>query len=132
MTGVVDTGAEDHALEEGILEWIPIEPSELSKAGRAFRGPNHSRIPAKGRKRFSAVLPNGLRAHLAGEVCPVKRTLLSGAKLAKAGNRVVCEHRQAYIQNVKTGVKTFLRRDRDVWVLDMWVKRPAGFHRQGK
>ena len=78
VEGVVDTGAEDHALEEGIMEWIPIEPSALSKAGRAFRGPNHSRIPAKGRRRFQAVLSNGLKAHLSGEVCPVKRTLLNG------------------------------------------------------
>ena len=109
-----------------------MEESELSKAGRAFRGPNNSRIPAEGRMKFIALLANVLKAQLSGEVCPVKRTLISGAKPAKGGKRVVCEDKQVYIQNIWKGVKTYLRRDRNVWVLDMWLRRPAAFHRPGK
>ena len=62
--GFVDTGAVDHAIPEDELTWIPLEPSPMSEQGRAFRGPNHSRIPAKGRRRFDAILGDRSKSNL--------------------------------------------------------------------
>ena len=59
-------------------------------------------------------------------VCPVKRLLLSVAKITKAGNQVNLGEDKAFVKNNKTGQITNLRRERNVWMLDLWVKRPAG------
>ena len=60
----------------------------------------------------------------------MKRPLLSVMKLTAAGNKVVMEEDRAYVVNRKTGETTPLRRERNVWVLDMWLKVPKGFPRQ--
>ena len=59
------------------------------------------------------------------EVCPVKRFVLSVAKITKAGNQVHLGEDNAFVKNNKTGQITNLRRERNVWTLDLWVKRPA-------
>ena len=135
VSGVVDTGAEDHALPEDELEWLPIQESALSKAKKNFRGADGSRIPAKGRREFIGLTREGHKRKVSCEVCPVKRLLLSGTRIARQGNRVEIGDKDAYILNLKTRQKTYLRRERNVWMLDFWVKKPnkeGGFTRQGK
>ena len=58
-------------------------------------------------------------------VCPVKRLLLSVAKITKAGNQVYSGEDKAFVKNNKIGQITNLRRERNVWMLDLWVKRPT-------
>ena len=53
------------------------------------------------------------------------RPLLSVAKITKAGNQVYLGEDKAFAKNNKTGQITNLRRERNVWMLDLWVKRPA-------
>ena len=76
------------------------------------------------------------------EKCPVKRPLLSVAKITKAGHSVHLGEDRAFIKHLKTGQVTQLRRVRNVWVLDIWIKKPdagnpdeapkkQGFPRQG-
>ena len=55
----------------------------------------------------------------------MKRLLLSVAKITKVGNHVDLGEDEAFIKNNKTGQITNLRRERNVWMLDLWVKRPA-------
>ena len=56
----------------------------------------------------------------------MKRPLLSVAKITKAGNQVYLGGEdKAFVKNNKTGQITNLRRERNVWMLDLWVKRPA-------
>ena len=59
------------------------------------------------------------------EVCAVKRPLLSVAKITNAGNQVYLGEDKAFVKNNKTEQVTNLRRERNVWMLDLWVKRPA-------
>ena len=72
---------------------------------------------------------------ISAEVCPIRRNLFSAVEIAEAGNDIVIGPKRAYITNHKTGKVTNLRRDRRVWVLDMWMRRPkrptaeAGFQR---
>ena len=67
----------------------------------------------------------GQSRRIVWEVCPVKRPLLSVAKFTKAGNQVHLGEEKAFVKNNKTGQITNLRRERDVWMLGLWVKRPA-------
>ena len=53
------------------------------------------------------------------------RLLLNVAKVTKAGNQVYLGEDKAFVKNNKTGQITNLRRERNVWMLDLWVKRPA-------
>ena len=55
----------------------------------------------------------------------MKRPLLSVAKITKAGNQVYLGDDKAFVKNHQTGQITNLCRERNVWMLDLWVKRPA-------
>ena len=63
----------------------------------------------------------GQSRRIVWEVCPVKRL----AKIIKAGNQVYMGEDKAFVKNNKTGQITKFRRERNVWMLGLWVKRPA-------
>ena len=67
----------------------------------------------------------GQSCRIVWEVCPVKRPLLSVAMITKAENQVFLGEDKAFVKNNKTVQITSLRRERNVWMLDLWVKRPA-------
>ena len=81
---------------------------------------------------------NGQSRRIVWEVCPVKRPLLSVAKITEARNQVYLDEDKAFVKNNKTVQITNLRRERNVWMLHSWVKRPAdamdvsGFQRLGR
>ena len=54
-----------------------------------------------------------------------KRLLQIVAKFKKAENQVCLGEDKAVVKGNKTGQITNLRRERNVWMLDLWVKRPA-------
>ena len=80
----------------------------------------------------------GQSRRIVWEVSPLKRPLLSVAKITKAGNQVYLGEDKAFVKNNKAGQITNLRQERNVWMLDLWVKRPAdamdvsSFQRMGR
>ena len=132
VSAVVDSGAEDNALPPLTAEWFELEPSEASRAGRKFRGAGGDPIPAMGRRVTKGTTAEGHTKRISWEVCPVKKPLLSVTRLTEAGNIVKIMKNRAVIINRKTKQVTTLRRERKVWMLDMWLWRPAGFRRQEK
>ena len=68
----------------------------------------------------------GLSRRIVWEICLIKHPILSVAKITKAGNPVYFGEDKASVRNNKTGQITNLRRERSVWMLDLWVRRPAG------
>ena len=125
ISAVVDSGAEANALPENMMQWIPLKPSSASKSGKIFRGAGGDPIPARGERSVTGRTEEGQSRRIVWEVCPVKRPLLSVAKITKAGNQVYLGEDKAFVKNNKTGQITNLRRERNVWMLDLWVKRPA-------
>ena len=55
----------------------------------------------------------------------MKRPLLGVAKITTAGNQVYLGEDKSFVKNNETGQITNLRRKRNVWIIDLWVKRPA-------
>ena len=55
----------------------------------------------------------------------MKHPLLIVAKITKAGNQVHLGEDKAFAKNNKTVQITNFSRERNVWMLDLWVKRPA-------
>ena len=123
ISAVVDSGAEANALPENMMQSIPLKPSSASKSGKIFRNAGGDPIPAR---RERSVTGRTEEDRIVWEVCPVKRPLLSVAKITKAGNQVYLGEDEAFVKNNKTGQITNLHRERNVWMLDLWVKRPAG------
>ena len=107
ISTVVDSGAEANALPENTMQWISLKPP----------------IPARGERSVTGRTEEGQSRRIVWEVCPVKRPLLSGAKITKAGNQVYLGEDKAFVRNNKTGQITNLRRGRNVWMLDLWEKR---------
>ena len=107
------------------MQWIPLKPSSASKSGKIFRGAARYPIPARGERSVTGRTDEGQSRRIVWEVCPVKRPLLSVAKITKAGNQVYLGEDTAFVKNNKTGQTTNLRRERNVWMLDLWVKKPA-------
>ena len=68
----------------------------------------------------------------------MKRPLLSVAKITKTGNQVYLGEDKAFVKNNQAGQITNFRRERNVWMLDLWVKRPidamdvSSFQRLGR
>ena len=136
VSGVVDTGAEDHAIREDTAPWIETVPSDASTNGSNFRGPAGEEIAAKGRKTFKGLTAQGQHATINGEVCNIRRSLFSAVKIADAGNDVVVSSKRAYIKNIRTEKVTWLRKQGNVWMLDLWLRLPPdsekGFTRRGR
>ena len=88
ISAVVDSGAEANALPENMMQWIPLKPSSASKSGKIFRGAGGDPIPARGERSVTGRTEEGQSRRIVWEVCPVKRPLLSVAKITKAGNQV--------------------------------------------
>ena len=132
VSGVVDTGADDHALTEKTAIWIKIQPSEASRAGKSLVGPGGEDIPTRGKRTLKGWTSEGQARSLAGEVCPIRKNLFSGTKIAKAGNLVVVGDDKAFLMNIKTKEVTKLRKEGKSWMLDLWLRAPAGSPRQGQ
>ena len=122
---VVDSAVEVNVLSENMMQWIPLKPSSASKSGKIFRGAERDPIPTLGARSVTGRTEEGQSRRIAWEGFPVKRPLLSVAKFTKTANQVYSGEDQAFVKNNKTGQITNLRRERNVWMPDMWVKRPA-------
>ena len=125
ITAVVDSGAVDNVIREDELPFIPLEPSERSKEGRGFRGPGGEPIPTSGQRTAVVKTAEGQARRTKWNVCPVKRNLASVAKMHAAGNSVHLTAKDPHILNEKTKERTALRKEGNVFVVDLWVRVPS-------
>eukprot|EP00973_Karenia_brevis_P035825 4944342-Karenia_brevis.AAC.1 len=69
------------------------------------------------------------------QICPVTKALGSVSRMTKAGHRVVFNGEShpegSYIENLTTGSRTYMRLENGVYLVDVWVKPPQPFQRQG-
>ena len=84
---------------------------------------NGTQIPNEGEKRFIAVTEEGVEKKLVMQVCDVNQGLISASKLAAAGNKVVLDEEMSYVENKKSGQKTWLRHRNGMYIMSLWVRR---------
>ena len=84
-------------------------------------------IPNPGEKKFQGISEEGVMRGITAQVCEVSKPLLSIQKLIQAGNRVVLEKDNAYIEDVKTGEIMRLQQEGGMYLLKLWVKRGQVF-----
>ena len=80
ISAVVDSEAEANALPENMMQWTPLKPSSASKSGKIFRAAGDP-IPARGERSVTGRTDEGRSRRIVWEGCPVKRPLLSVAKI---------------------------------------------------
>ena len=64
------------------------------------------------------------------EVAEVKKSLMSVRRMTEAGNRVVFEPGNNYIENINTGKKTKIEFDGKAYMVPIWLPQPKGFQGQ--
>jgi hypothetical protein len=133
VEAVVDSGAADSVVPPGMFAG-KVVPSEMSKSGRRYSGPNGSPIDNLGEVAASFRVDEGFKCGLRMQVANVQRPLIAASQLSAGGNRVVLEEHGGSITNVKTGRQIKIHRKGGVYVLNMWISssEASSFPRQGK
>ena len=121
VTAAMDSGAVDHVFPVDILPEIALEESPLSKAGKGYVSATSEDIPNKGQKKLRMKTREGQTRGMIVQVAPVRKPLLSAAKMNEAGNDVNLAGKNPHILNTKTGEVTKLRREGRTYLLDLWV-----------
>ena len=113
--------------------YIPVKPSAGSKAKKNYTSANGGKIPNLGERVVKFQTMEGATKKIRFQAAPVKRTLVSVAKLVEAGNEVKLEKKNPRIVNEATGEITYLKYRNGMFILQMWVKNEqtaSGFTRQ--
>ena len=82
---------------------------------------NGHSIPNLGEHRFVGTTEEGMQRSIVAQVADVNKALMSFKKLVTSGNRVVFDT-ESYIEDKRTGEKTWLEEEGGMYLLKMWVK----------
>ena len=89
-----------------------------------YFGADGSPIPRYGQSKVAAETSRKKPVEMSVEVAKVARPLASAGEIVRKNNRVVLDLPESYIQNKRTGYKTPLRVDGNLFYLDLYVKVP--------
>ena len=141
VKAIPDSGAKRSCAPRTMAPSYKIEPSEMSKAGRAFIVANGKEIPNEGQFRVPAMSKDGVWSNHLWQVTDVTRPLLSIGEEADTGKIFAFGARGGVVLNLVTGeVSTFPRIDGTYEVtmhippaaLVEAVEATSGFIRQDK
>jgi hypothetical protein len=124
VSTIVDSGAVEHVLPECWLPTIPMEESPGSRVGKKYLSATGQEIPNLGQKSLYTKTREGQPRGICFQVAPVRKPLMSVAKMNEAGNDVNLRGSNPHILNIKTREVTALRREGKTFILDLWVKIP--------
>ena len=123
----IDSGAAEHVVGPRDLPHIPIG---ASRKHIQYTMANGQRTSNNGEQHFMAVTSDGHEITFKAQVTDVHRPLMSVSRICDKGNRVVFERHGGYIESLTTGEKIHVRRDHNVYRLQVDVPE-SGFTRQG-
>ena len=125
IEAIVGSGAVNSVTPPGIFD-AKVLPSEMSKAGRKYRGPDGSRIPNFGQQEVAFATDEGHKCGLTMQVADVERPLVAVSHLSEAGNDVSLGKNGGKIVNLKTKRTIAVARKGNLYVLRMWVNAKEG------
>jgi hypothetical protein len=118
---IVDSGAVDHVIPEKELPGIPTMATEVSKKGMYYVAANGGKIYNKGIKIIEGETENGINACMKFQVAGVTKALGSVKKICEAGNRVVFEDGNSYIEDKKSGTRTKIKEENGRYVMELFI-----------
>ena len=134
---MLDSGSGENVCNNRTAPEFPIVPSEGSRRGQKFAGANPwKRIPNEGEQLLSLRTVNNDPAKITYQIADVRRPLTSVGRICDRGNKVIFGRGGGVITNLKTGHSIPVKREGNIYVLEMWIDRRAApvsaFPRQGK
>jgi hypothetical protein len=124
VSAIVDSGAVEHVLPPTYLPRVKMVESPGSKTGKRYLSATGEAIMNLGQKSLYSKTREGQARNITFQIAPVRKPLISVAKMCEAGNDVILTERP-HIRNRQTGQVTALRREGKTFVLDLWVRRPT-------
>ena len=109
-------------MPRSMLPEISIEETERSKNGKRFKGPGGKHIKSHGQQVMSVRTPEGLVRKGTWQVAGVRMPLVSASHIIQFGNDFFVGKDEAYIMNMKKKEKSVLRKEGNVYVLDLFVQ----------
>ena len=91
-----------------------------------YRAANGTPIANKGEKSLSGYSSTGSPIGITFQMADVTKPLGSVRAMVDAGNRVVFDKGNSYIQHKGTGMTTKIEERGGAYVFDMWVPRTSG------
>jgi hypothetical protein len=119
----VDSGATETVMGEDMLECVDVKEGRASKAGVEYEVANGDKIPNLGEKKFVGHSEEGVMRGITAQVCDVNKALLSVKRMMTAGNRVVFDEDGSFIEDKATKEKMWLKEDKGLFVVKLWVKK---------
>ena len=120
---LLDSGAVRHVTPAGIFS-LTVRQTEKSKSGHMFYGANNSEIPNLGGQAVQGTAEDGTPVTLDFDVAKISRPLASAAELMEKNNRIVLDNDESYIESKVNGEWMPLRREGNIFFLDLWVQVP--------
>jgi hypothetical protein len=121
VSAIIDSGAVEHVLPPSFLPRVRMTESPGSKAGKRYLSATGEAIPNLGQKVLYGKTREGQPRNITFQIAPVRKPLISVAKMGDAGNDVNLTDKP-HIRNRVTGQVTALRREGKTFILDLWVR----------
>ena len=123
---VVDSGAAETMCPSSMATNISTVPGAKMKAGVRYTCAGGKKLPNLGEKRCMLTTEEtGTVRGLTMQVANVHKALMSVSKAVDAGIRVVFYTDWSYIQDKRTGERTTIQRQGNLYTLEAWVKQKS-------
>jgi len=124
VSAIIDSGAVEHVLPPNCLPRVRMTESAGSKTGKRYLSATGEAIPNMGQKILYGKTREGQPRNITFQVAPVRKPLISVARMGDAGNDVHLTDKP-HIRNRLTGQVTALRREGKTFILDLWIRHPT-------
>ena len=119
----VDSGAIDSVIPRRIASGVKVKQTDASRAGLKYRSASGNAIVNEGERDLKGYSNEANRVDMTMQVAEVTKPLGSVRAFVKAGNKVVFDEGNSYIENKVTGVRTGIEDRGGAYVFDLWIPR---------
>jgi hypothetical protein len=131
ITVTIDSGAVDSVGPKTMATDLPIRDTPASRAGLKYRAVNGTTIDNLGEKAIQGVTKQGNKVGMTFQVADVTKPLGAVRAMLAAGNKVVFESGNSYIQDKTRTMKPPIEERNGAYVFDIWRPKAAGNHGNG-
>ena len=117
----VDSGAAENVVQKSMFPDVSTEEAEISKNGKGFKGPRGEHIKNYGQQVMRVRTPDGFLRKSTWLVADVRGPLVSASHIIQAGSDLFMEKSEAFIMNRAKKETSVLRKEGNVYVLDLLV-----------
>jgi hypothetical protein len=110
---------------------VPIKDTPASRAGLKYRAANGTAIDNLGEKSIQGITKQGKKVGMTFQVADVTKPLGAVRAMLAAGNKVVFESGNSYIQDKTRTIKTPIEERNGAFVFDIWRPKAPTNHGSG-